>query len=351
MSGNNRPIIVMIPGDLHLTEAGLPNHKAALWAVSQANEFISPDFVQFIGDNVQNGTPDEFTLFHDLTNQLHMPWYALVGDHDAQGDPEAIQFRKHVDDTCGSVSLGGFRFFRLNTQEGRPVGLSKEQIGWFRAEVEAAIADRERIVVFQHNYPYQIWEDYAGPGIDEWREVVQTRIIHAIITGHTHYWQMANDGRNALVTTRSIGDPEGGPPGYTLAVFDGEDFAIAFRSTNDLGPLVLITHPREAILATRPIHIVKGMDEVRAQVWSTSTTEAVGFRVDDGQWVPMKHDGERTWRAPLPGDKLMKGRHTLSVRAEAEQSGEQEIEFIVDATGRYTAIPTVHPVVTATNFC
>ncbi|AWM40264.1 hypothetical protein GobsT_12770 [Gemmata obscuriglobus] len=24
-------------------------------------------------------------------------------------------------------------------------------------------------MVFQHNYPYQIWEDFAGPGADEFR--------------------------------------------------------------------------------------------------------------------------------------------------------------------------------------
>ncbi len=198
----------------------------------------------------------------------------------------------------------------------------------------------------------QIWEDFAGPGIDGWREVVQTRPIHAIITGHTHYWQIANDGRNAVVTTRSIGDPEGGPPGYTVAVFDGEDFAVAFRSIVDSGPLVLITHPREAILATGPTYIVKGPDEVRARIWSASTVETVGFRVDEGRWVLMQPDGERTWRAPLPGDRLTKGMHRLAVRVEAgDAPGEQEIEFVVDPTGRYTAVPMVRPVVTATNFC
>jgi hypothetical protein len=227
-----------------------------------------------------------------------------------------------------------------------------EQLGWFRAEIDTAVGAGEKVVVFQHNYPYQIWEDFAGPGIDGWREVVQARPIHAIITGHTHYWQMANDGRNAVVTTRSIGDPEGGPPGYTVAVFDGEDYAIAFRSIADSGPLVLITHPREAILATGPAHIVKGPDEVRARVWSASTVETVGFRVDDGRWVLMQPDGERTWRAPLSGDRLTKGMHRLAVRVETvDAPGEQEIEFAVDPTGRYTAVPTVRPVVTATNFC
>jgi 3',5'-cyclic-AMP phosphodiesterase len=39
-------------------------------------------------------------------------------------------------------------------------------MGWFRAELAAAIANCERVVVLQHNYPYQIWEDFDGPEID-----------------------------------------------------------------------------------------------------------------------------------------------------------------------------------------
>ena len=39
--------------DLHLTEPGLDNHRTALWMVGEVNDLVRPDFVQFIGDNVQ----------------------------------------------------------------------------------------------------------------------------------------------------------------------------------------------------------------------------------------------------------------------------------------------------------
>jgi hypothetical protein len=347
------PVTVMIPGDLHLTEAGLPNHVAALRVVEDANELIRPYFVQFIGDNVQDGTDAQFGLLGDLCARLRVPWFALVGDHDAQGNPAAARFREHLGDPCGSHSVRGFRFLRLNTQEARPVGLSSGQAAWFRSEVEAALAAGERVVVFQHNYPYQIWEDFAGPGTDAWREVVQTRRVHAILCGHTHYWQLANDGRNAVVAVRSVGDPEGGPPGYAVAVFHGEDFAVAYRPVEERGPLVLVTHPRDAILATGPAHVVTGADEVRARVWSSAPVSLVGFRVDDAPWSPLEPLGGGFWRGPLPGDRLAKGVHRLAVRAEdaAGRAGEQEIEFAVDPTGRYTAVPTVRPLVTSTAFC
>jgi Icc protein len=183
--------------------------------------------------------------------------------------------------------------------------------------------------------------------------VVETRCVHAILSGHTHYWQLANDGRNAVVAVRSIGNPEGGPPGYAVAVFHGDDFAVAYRPVEDRGPFVLVTHPREAILATGPVHVVKGASEVRARVWSTEPLTLVGFRVADGPWVPMESAENGFWRAPLEADRLGKGVHRLTVRAEdaAGGAGEREMEFAVDPTGRYTAIPMVHPIVTATNFC
>jgi predicted phosphodiesterase len=317
----------------------------------QINDLIRPDFVQFIGDNVQDGTDKQFALFKDLVRRLQTSWYALVGDLDAQKNPDAVSFQEWIGDTCGSLSLGGFRFVRLNTQQANPVGLSSEQLGWFRRVVDEARAMDERIVIFQHNYPYQIWEDFDGTGIDGWWEIVQTRRIHAILCGHTHYWQVANDGRNAMVATRSIGDPEGGPPGYTLAVFDGEDFAVVFRSIADRGPIVLITHPREAILATGPTHVVKGPDEVRMRVWSRDAVELAGYQIDAGPWKPMERIRVGEWRGPIDGDRLSKGVHRLAVRVEADGAGEQQIEFAVDPTGRFTAVPAVRPIATSTKFC
>ncbi len=164
------PVVVVIPGDLHLTEEGLENHCVAQWMVQEVNDMIRPDFVQFIGDNVQNATPEQFRLFDDLRIRLKRPHFALVGDHDVKGDPFAAGFRRHVGAPYGSHSLRGFRFIRLNTQESRPVGISAEQIAWFGDEIELALAADERIVIFQHNYPYQIWENFSGPGTDAWRE-------------------------------------------------------------------------------------------------------------------------------------------------------------------------------------
>ena len=350
---SSESVTFVVPGDLHLTEAGLDNHRVALWMVEEVNDLIRPDFVQFIGDNVQDATEGQFRLFDDLRGRLTVPHHALVGDHDVKDDPDAIGFRAHLGDTHGSTRLEGFRFVRLDTQQARPLGLAPGQIDWFRAEMDAASAAGERVVIFQHNYPYQIWEDFAGPGIDDWRAIVQARPVRAIVCGHTHYGQVANDGRNVSIATRSIGDPEGGPPGYTIGHLHGEDLAFLYRTVEDRGPIVLIAHPRETLLATGPRHVVTGPDQFRVRTWSASPVVEVRGRIDGGPWFPLDSPGAGEWRAPLPGDRLAKGEHLFEAEAMDREGsvGNQEVDFMVDPTGRYTAVPSARPRVTRTSFC
>jgi 3',5'-cyclic-AMP phosphodiesterase len=353
MNDFDKPVVVVVPGDLHLTEPGLENARAAHQVVDDVNTLIRPDFVQFIGDNVQDATEQQFQLFDKIRSRLDVPHFALIGDHDIKNDPSADVFRRHVGEPYGATILKGYRFVRLNTQESRPAGISAEQIGWFERELDEAGARGERVVIFQHNYPYQIWEDFAGPGIDDWRRSVQSRRVEAIICGHTHYWQVANDGRNALMAVRSIGDPEGGPAGYAIIYCRGEDLAAAYRSVNDHGPVVLVTHPRDQILATGPRHVVSGPDRVIARVWSSSRVWAVRYRIDLGPWAGLEASDDGHWRGPLPSDRLTKGTHALEVVAVAADGteGSQRIDFMVDPTGRYTAVPQVRPMVDATEFC
>jgi Icc protein len=349
----NPPVVVVVPGDLHLTEPGRDNARVARWAVGEINNLIRPAFVLFIGDNVQDATEDQFQLFNDIRGSLEFPHFALVGDHEVKDDPVATGFRRIVGAPYGSLSLGGYRFIRLNTQEFRPVGLSNEQIRWFGEEVDRALAMGERVVVFQHNYPYQIWEDFAGPGIDDWRAIVQTRRVEAIVCGHTHYWQVANDGRNVSIATRSIGDPEGGPPGYTLLYLHGDDLAVTYRSVEDRGPVVLVTHPRERLLATGPRHIVSGPDRVVVRTWSDPRVWAVRYRIDEGVWAGLESPEDGYWSGSVAGDRLAKGEHILEVVAVAsdDTEGSHRIGFMVDSTGRYTAVPEARPAVSSTAFC
>lgn len=341
------------PGDLHIETADRENYRTALWMADEVNDWVRPDFVQFPGDNVQHATQDQFRLFQELCARLTVPWYALVGDHDAHHDPKANGFRAHVGDTYGSHSLAGYRFIRLNSMEYKPLGISPEQILWFQFEVEQALLKKEKIVVFQHHYPFQIWEDYRGPGIDRWREIITTRPIEAIFAGHTHYGQIANDGHNLAIATRSIGDPEGGPAGFAVVHLDGDDLAMVYRSIEDSGPLVMVTHPRDVILARHGGHIVSGPVEFRVRTWSREPVQTARGRIDGGPWFELKRKDQSLWTGPIAGDTLAKGEHDLEVQATdaAGQTGQTHLRFMVDRSGRYTAYPRVKPEVTYTKYC
>jgi hypothetical protein len=233
------------------------------------------------------------------------------------------------------------------------LGLSEAQIDWFQREVVDAESAGERVVIFQHNYPYQIWENYQGAGIDKWRAIVQTRRIEGILCGHTHYWQIANDGRNAFVATRSIGDPEGGPAGYTILHLQGDDIAVTFRALNERTPIVLVIHPTDRLMATDSRHIVRAADRIAVRVWHDADIEQVRCRVDDGEWEPMTPSGTGAWSCPLHGESLSKGIHSVEALAfgVGGEVGTGRIDFVVDPTGRYTAVPCVWPIVIETAFC
>jgi len=346
-------ITVVIPGDLHLTERGQPNQIAAATLIESVNRLIRPDFVQFIGDNVQNARSSEWALFRELSGRLQVPHYVLVGDHDVIDDPAATQFQKCVGEPMGTLSLRGVRFVRLNTLDPAPLGFSNSQLSWLLDQFVRASQQHQRVVVFQHHYPYKVCESFTGPGIDEWWALINAHRPLAVVCGHTHYGQISNNGRTVAIATRSIADPEGGPAGCLVVHIDGDDLAIVDRSAVETEPLLMITHPRDAILATDASHIVSTDDQIRVRVWSLDPIRAIVAHVDDRPPIPLSSLNDNIWFGSLINDGFSKGLHSIRViaRCVSGQITERRLSFIFDATGRYTGIPAVRPVVETTAFC
>ena len=103
MSDFDKPAVVVIPGDLHLAEPGLDNVAVAHRVVDDVNALIRPDFVQFIGDNVQDATEEQFQLFDQIRGRLAVPHWAIIGDHDIKNDADAARFRRQVGELYGAV--------------------------------------------------------------------------------------------------------------------------------------------------------------------------------------------------------------------------------------------------------
>jgi hypothetical protein len=109
----------------------------------------------------------------------------------------------------------------------------------------------------------------------------------------------------------------------------------------------------EANALIRPDFVISGPDRVVVRVWSESPVVAVNYRIDEGARSGLEPSGDSDWSGPLPGDRLAKGEHLLEVVAVAadDTEGSHRVGFMVDPTGRYTAVPEARPVVTSTAFC
>ena len=132
------PVVVVIPGDLHLTEPGLENHRVAHQVVDEINRLVRPDFVQFIGDNVQDATEAQFRLFDELRGRLSVPHDALVGDHDIKDDPRGARVPRTVRRDLRLDDNPGVPLHPARHAAGPAGGVAREQVDWFRSEVDTA---------------------------------------------------------------------------------------------------------------------------------------------------------------------------------------------------------------------
>jgi Icc protein len=92
---------------------------------------------------------------------------------------------------------------------------------------------------------------------------------------------------------------------------------------------------------------------MRARAWSQSPLRRAEAPIDGGGWFALAVSPPGSFSHPLAGAELTKGEHALEVRVTDArgQTASQQIEFLADPTGRYTAVPMVHPAVTNTAFC
>jgi Icc protein len=76
-------------------------------------------------------------------------------------------------------------------------------------------------------------------GGDEVSRLVRDYDVRLIDMGHTHYNEIANDGRTLYSATRSTGQIEEGPVGYSVTNIDGN--VVSWRFV-ELGKLPIADH-------------------------------------------------------------------------------------------------------------
>jgi Icc protein len=316
-------------GDLHISGREEQNYADFLTLIDEANRHMngSADFALLPGDNADDGEEDEYRLVRDAVAQCRFPVHAITGDHDMAAGSLDL-FRRYLSaEPYKSFMLGAYRFVFLNSvAKWRPpvFGLGGAQMEWLKTHLGS------QAVVFMHAYPSEHGGDAA-----ELRELFRERLVLLVEMGHTHYNELANDGRTIYAATRSTGQIEEGPAGFSITTLDDGVVSWKFKPMGKW-PLAMVTSPadwRLIVNPASPTQLVRGRIEVRARVWGEAVEE-----VELGA-APMKALGGGMWSAVWDAEEYPDGRHELTVTARTSDGriGGDTIQVLVNKAGEYDA--------------
>ncbi|MDP4005018.1 metallophosphoesterase [Methylobacterium sp. NEAU K] len=342
------PLVFLHIGDLHLQDADAANAcdlnliLDQIAAISPQSQF---DFVYLPGDLAENGYASEYRILREaLDRHENLPLRLIPGDHDRQhgsmedfhafsaaladrlpppitwdleqpphGCPETWPTRP-VPHYCACEDIRGVRCLFVDMVSpgfgrkgiGLDFRLGRPQTQWLSERLTDAAAHKIPCAVFMHAYPDDLREpddrlDIAG--------LFWATCVRLVEMGHTHYNELAPDGRTLYAAARSVGQNEDGSVGYGVAAIDGPVTSWRFRALDRAWPFVLITSPADRRVATVPTSPescgmavdVQGRITVRAVVLSDETPRYVHCRIDTGPWVLMEQrPGSRCYEAALP---------------------------------------------------
>lgn len=333
-------------GDLHISGAQDRNYRDFLQLIEEANHCVDGGiaFALLPGDNADDGEEEQYALAHNALASCRIPIHAITGDHDIAGGNLDL-FRGYLSDsTYKSFTLDEYRFVLLNSVANwRPpdFGLGAAQMSWLRSELCAAMTARQRVIVIMHAYPSEHGED-AG----ELRSLFRNNGVALVEMGHTHYNDLANDGRIIYVTTRSTGQVEEGKPGFSATTLDHGVVSWKFKPIREW-PLVTITSPSDERLIvdpSNPAQVVRGTAQVRVRAWG-GAIEMVTMAIDGGETRALEQLNDRTWQGAWDSAQCADGAHVLTATARAADGPieSDRITMNVNQRGSYHA-PLRRPV-------
>ena len=324
-------------GDLHLTTASEQNHQDFLALIHEANIHLvnGVNFAVLPGDNADDGAEEQYEIVRQAIDQLQIPLYAIPGDHDFKsGDLNLFQ-RYLEQNLWQSFALDSYKFVFLNSMEfhgGHGFDFSKQQVEWLRGELEAATGEELRAVLFMHTYPSEL----AG-GSRRVQELIRMHRVLLVEMGHTHYNELANDGHTLYAATRSTGQIEEGPVGFSITNLDGGGVSWKFKPLGQW-PFVMITSPVDHRLLTGPDQLVRGAIEIRAKGWGLEGAVSAVVQVDDRPPMDMSlAKSSSVWACAWDSTTAANGEHRLVVRMRdaAGNSDEDSIDVLVAQDGLY----------------
>ena len=317
-------------GDIHMTKAGEQNHLDLVEIVNEVNQVFadSVSFVFLPGDVADDGSRPAYGVVRGELDRLNVPWCAIVGDHDVHEKSfanflEAMSERTHYDFQVGTTKFIAMNAF--DVPEPPSFTVLEEQFRWAEKNLQAATSSGLTKVVLLHCYPSDL-----KVGGEEVSRLLRDYRVLLVDMGHTHYNEIANDGRTLYSATRSTGQIEEGPVGYSVINIDGGVSSWRFVELGAL-PVAVITSPSDERLLTESTEAASKRSKIRAKFWGRVDVAHATAHLA-GQTIPMNRiDDSDLWEAALRD--LPEGSHTLSVRFEDLQ-GKVASDEIRIAVGR-----------------
>jgi len=330
-------------GDLHIQKAEDENYLDFLDLIEDVNQHLSGDvdFAYLPGDNADEGTEEQYQLVRRALDRLALPIYIITGDHDRKAGTLDL-FQGYLEsELYRAFTLRGFQLLFLNALEGRTpeeFDFSSSQVEWLKAQLKEANGAGLRPLVFTHLYPSELKTQAKS-----FSQLIRDFRVELVEMGHRHYNELANDGQTIYAATRSTGQIEEGPPGFSITIIDGDVVSWKFKERGPW-PFIMITSPADERLITRPesaTHLVRGLVSIRAKAWGSSSFRSVTCSVSQGEAQPMQLCGH-CWEYSWNSQSVTDGLHSIVVTAETleGQQASDEISILVNQTGRYDSPPT-----------
>ena len=318
-----RPLFFAHIGDLHINTAKDQNYIDLLSILSQLTLQCAEqlDFVYIPGDIADHGLTVQYQLVATALKMCAVPVEIIGGDHDMeQGNLSAFYHFLQQPQLPKAHTIKNCRCIFLDCcgpgKGGPDFRLGKEQVTWLENEMAKSQKRKETMLLFMHVYPNDLVNKTERVKLNK---LIAEYDVALVDMGHTHYNELANDGQTIFAATRSTGQIEEGPVGYSLISIDNGIVSWRFKQLQDPFPFVMITSPADYRLVRNKDQIVEKSIEVSVIVCSVQGIKKVTCRADNHKKVSMQLNKEtNTWHAivNLPDAELV----TILVEA-VDQSG------------------------------
>ncbi len=270
-------------------------------------------FIQVSGDLTNNATDAQFNTYQAATAQSEVPVWPAVGNHEySAGSTYADRinnYRNHVGPEWYSFDYGNRHFIVLENNGAAPFD---EQLTWAKADLAQNVGDK-KLVVLTHqpmNVPFG-----SNAVYDQYGDLLEKYGAELILVGHEHSNDVEPDSAFAgtakhVQTSSSSYTIDNAPRGFRYVSMTDESFQNPFRMYGSEDDLT-ITSPADGTAVP-----LAGFPGIQANAYDTADAPTdVEFRMDGGNWRPLKATGEFTWHSALQGDLRTVGQHDVEVRA------------------------------------